>query len=406
MKLHVHESFDRLRKALDIREALLVRQYELLLNQSNKISSIDAIDDIKFLRDHENEVMNSIRAYGRFNINHNVINKNDFFNNEDYISPQNDHEIMLKCLNTTNEEQIVVKKMLPKKGDQLMSNKKMLSKNQLNNENGAIAEGGRKTNFMKENADFINDSIINITLNESKALIDKTNEGCHGAGGRRMSYENILRADQQNGNNGVVVVEEDEKEDEIEGGRNENGPDLNNVSNLTINNYTGNISLKNISNLTINGCNRNHHTQAAYSAEISPTEPKLQQKPSTQQRHVQIYNLQQEICPPTEDIQCDFYNRLLTDTKLIKSPKVWHATSKTTTPQLILLSKDIDLKNSKFGVIDATTKQLFKSPPGGGNCSSNNMKIVQQWLKQIIYETETEPIQTVEILEHSEIDNN
>ena len=152
LKSNVKESFDRIRKAVDVREKLLLRQIDVVLQQSQQVAF--EFDCIKFMNENEDDVINTIRTYGKYNIdNFNIILK-DLYENEDYILPLNDHDLMHKsCLEESENpesEEIVV---------EFFNNKSII----------------------KNNADFIKESIINMTLNETKELINQSqtfNIGC------------------------------------------------------------------------------------------------------------------------------------------------------------------------------------------------------------------------------------
>lgn len=358
VKIHLSESFNHLRKALDIREKLLLRQYELLLNSKNKVW----LDDVKFLRENENDVLNTIRSFGRFNFTQQQsINKSEY-HNDDYICPQNDHEIMDKFINENQQE------------------------NKSKCDNDIVIDFSSNTknhkNFLKENADFINESIINITLNESKKLIDKFDYG-----DRELLVKHTTSSSSSSASSSTTTLNncDDKQPNATQHNSLTASPtstlnkSLKNISNLTINNCTGNINLKNISNLTINTCKNDLHSAGVDNKAA---------------QHI------------SEDIECNFYNRLLTETKLLKTiPSSHHQQHYHTTTRLL---KDPNTQNQTSSFIFLTSDKLNFMDTGS---TTNGIQIehpiqVQQWLKEIIYETDTEPFQNIEILEHSNIDNN
>lgn len=408
-----------------IREKLLLRQYDLLLSQSHKI----AIDDIKFLRDNENDVLNSIKLYGKFNIDHHKLQQttttttttpqnqrqNQHHNQsvatdgfiietEDYICPNIDHDFMYKCLNESSG------------GDLLLLDDVGVVNIMKENKNKITTDP--TGSLIKDNANFINESIINITLNESKELIDQTNnkkqvsstvvtttmtpmaqttnnKGITGTSPistitvTSPSSPLLLIDEGLFGSSGDVLLTTKPIKNIHHNHNNHNNDEqlqksLKNISNLTINNCTGNINLKNISNLTINtSCKetslsqlQQQQQQPSSSSMMTMTMSTSSTLPSSPQS---IINNNAK----PEDIECNFYNRLLTETKLIKSLQL---------PKTLPLNDNnnhnhhnLEFKKNIFNNLDHPIQ-------------------VQQWLKQIIYQTDVEPIQTIEILEHSKID--
>ncbi|XP_059613961.1 uncharacterized protein LOC132260067 [Phlebotomus argentipes] len=256
LKAQVRESFDHLRKALAIREKLLLRQVEVLQNQTQQKLSID---EVKFIPENDSTVINSIREFGKFNLeNYNFAN--DLLANEDYICPAIDHETLHKCVS--------VEKSTP---DIDFSNNRTI---------------------ITENANYLNDSIINIILSESKELI----EGKSGRGEGAKATQSMGSKHEETPSKSIKCC----------------------VSNMTINRCSGTLNLKNISHLTIN-----------------------------------------TTCKAT--------------------PAASSSLEDTANPHTCSLETSIDAQHEHPGQI-------------------------QQWLKQIISETETEPIPSDDILEHSRID--
>jgi hypothetical protein len=261
-----------------------------------------------------------------------------------------------------------------------------------------------KANKLKQNVDLFNESIINLTLNESKNLInlnallneeniDLTNE-------KSKQSKHIKNSQSQGGaateptvkpkKNGCSKVNSCKKE-----------KSLKNISNLTLNGVTGTLNLKNISNLTINSCDS--------SKTMSPDEP---------------------LSPKMAN--CDFYKRLITENKLLKN----HIRNELTKTQNFP-AKNVEFIHQNYSSSSSSTCMSPCSPTDFGAKineehlrkifitkeiniplqpitielkQSSNKKTgfehpvqVQQWLKQIIYETETEPQQSQELLEFSQI---
>uniref|UniRef100_A0A1B0CCB9 Uncharacterized protein n=1 Tax=Lutzomyia longipalpis TaxID=7200 RepID=A0A1B0CCB9_LUTLO len=204
LKSHVRESFEHLRKALAIREKLLLRQVEVLLNQTQQKLTID---EVKFIPENEEAVLNCIREFGRFNLeNYNFVS--DLLTTEDYICPTNDHETLYKYV---SEEK-----------------------------SGPDIDFSNNRTIITENANYLNDSIINIILSESKELIEGQGEP---PGAARVG----VKETKSMGCKQEVAPEEGEGEAELSGKSIKCC-----VSNMTIQRCSGTLNLKNISHLTIN----------------------------------------------------------------------------------------------------------------------------------------------------------
>ncbi|GAB0096209.1 hypothetical protein DMENIID0001_116900 [Sergentomyia squamirostris] len=262
LKCHVRESFEHIRKALAIREKLLLRQVDVLQNQTQQKLTID---EVKFIPENEDAVISNIREFGKFNLeNYNFVN--DLLTNEDYICPVNDHETLHKYM----------KDEKPSRDIDFSNNRTIIT----------------------ENANFLNDSIINIILSESKELIEGTESG--------------------GGDKDVTVAVKETSQSMKSKQQDMDSPRKSIkccISNMTINRCSGTLNLKNISHLTINTM-----------CKVTPGDS----------------------------------SSLLEDT-----------------PNAHTCSMEMSIE-----------------PPGQ----------IQQWLKQIISETETEPIPSDDILEHSHID--
>lgn len=353
LKSYIQESFEHIRKALSIREKLIQRQLDLL---SQKIS----IDKVKFSTENKNEVLEEIRSFGKFNLDHYAI-LNDVFTTDDYICPSNDHDFMYKKL----EEQNGVK------------------------DNEIIVDFSNNKSLIKENANFLNESIINITINESKQLIEKSTNNLDVVKhqGRVFSGTDFINRRQTDENKLEKLIKQTkplvdtQKPDSIPIKKEKVtlNKSMKNISNLTINNCTGTLNFKNISNLTINSCKGVNALDS----------------------------------PKTEEYECGFYNRLISENKLLNSiPTGPPSSISSSDSSRKIISKDIEFKNNNKLNYIPNCKSMNNML--NNNCNDfddenyeNNHPIqVQQWLKQIYYEAETEPVQNIEILEHSNIDIN
>lgn len=204
------------------------------------------------------------------------------------------------------------------------------------------------------------------------------------------------------------------------------------ISNLTMNNCGGTINLKNVTNLTINTC-----------PEESTTAKMVEQKSPPR-------------CPSEEGSpECGFYKRLITENKILRQhilktslasahvPNPQSSESNITTsesprpdssdsgssdskpPRLPLTVAELRavlnlpqqddtltqvlgdlfaLASPTTAAAAAATAETTKEPTTPGTTQEHTMQI-QQWLKQIISETETEPLQNAELMEFSHINN-
>ncbi|XP_058461353.1 uncharacterized protein LOC131436578 [Malaya genurostris] len=469
LKEQVTESFDRLRKALDLREKLLLRQLSVVVQQSQHVTF--QFDNIKFVDSGEDDLVSEIRTYGRYNIdNFNIILK-DPYENEDYIQPVEDHDIMHKSCrreppcdegtDTTECEEILA---------EFFSNKGLI----------------------KEGAEMVRESIINLALNESKELINKSFPV--EIGQLRDDNAECLKIDLTSSRNRERTVvnstsftDEDKKDVDIRNNNRQNeifgidsarvtrqqqmitkasqteldkagrhssggissssGSDrslifksskqyldktVKNVNSLTMSNCSGTINLENVTNLTINAC-----------PDIPTTK-----SPKDVSR-----------CSSVEGSpECGFYKRLITENKILRQHILNTSLANVNIPHSHVFSSvskspetdpSVELVNSSDGDTQSecskpqrpplTTAELrnilnlphqndtltqvlgdlfaLASPTTAvaaaaaaaaavSNESSKEHTLqIQQWLKQIISETETEPQQNVELMEFSQINN-
>lgn len=465
LKEQVHGSFDRIRKALDLREKLLLRQLSVVVQQSHHVTF--QFDNIKFVDSGEEELIGKIRTYGKYNIdNFNIILKEPY-ENEDYI--QDDHDLMHKSCrrgvgdderDNPESEEIVV---------EFFNNKSLI----------------------KEGAEMVRESIINLALNESKELIDKSfNESAElqleedlerikidltnfrnrerivpdslstQGEGRKASVDisnnnstgqceafgidptKVVRQqqmitkasqtelDKAGRHSGNVTSSTDTERSLVAKCSKHVEKNMKHISNLTMNNCGGTINLKNVTNLTINTCPEESTT-------AKPTEQKSPPR-----------------CPSEEGSpECGFYKRLITENKILRQhilktslasahvPNPQSSESNITTsesprpdssdsgssdskpPRLPLtvaelravlnLPQQDDTLTQVLGDLFAlaspttaaaavATAETTKEPTTPGTTQEHTMQI-QQWLKQIISETETEPLQNAELMEFSRI---
>lgn len=115
LKKHVHETFEHVRKALELRERLLTRQIDVLMNTTTPHPNLNAaksvagrplplIDQLKFMPQNEAAVLEHIRRLGKFNVDNYKFYSDPTFAIEDYICPNVDHDLMYKCLLKCNDD--------------------------------------------------------------------------------------------------------------------------------------------------------------------------------------------------------------------------------------------------------------------------------------------------------------
>lgn len=467
---------------------------------------------MKFIPENETTVLNSIRIFGKFNIdNYNFYNDTTFAI-EDYICPNIDHELMYKCLQQKQRK------------NSLADNKSMAQQQHATNKCESIFDhhqqqqvqlNGIDTNctlifadadqmLINEN-NHLNESIVNLTVTESKELIAKTkfDEFFYDnlMGGSGNSSNNVsITSNNANDKNAIVStndlnianmlinnMQQDLAGADVPTERKTNKPTMENKKSkrkFKINNYNGTINLKNISNLTINtGCNRDvvdtmkaikkynktklNSNVNKLSSTSSSSSSSTTTATTSDNKNVIIHD---DVADDDErdstSYNCEFYNRLLNEIKNSFSqtsvvteniPTYDRATvslNSTTTPPTTTsnsLNTSTTSSSSSSASSNSTTtvesqqnytNMLFRNIQnlritipavgtkggggggGGGEISttttnSSNLTIsssnqegavepsddrpvhIEQWLQQIILETETEPLPNTEILEHS-----
>lgn len=474
LKEQVNASFERIRKALDLREKLLLRQLSVVVQQSHHVTF--QFDNIKFVDSGEEDLIGRIRTYGKYNIdNFNIILK-DPYENEDYIQPVDDHDLMHKsCRRGASDEE------------------------QDNPESEEIVvEFFSNKSLIKEGAEMIRESIINLALNESKELIDKSFCGTNveleldeelermkidltnfrnrertvtdslslQGEGRSPTVDisnNNITISNQDGDLGIDITKVARQQQHMitkasqteldKVGRHNNSisgsssetdrslvvkssnkdaeKNLKNISALTMNNCGGTINLKNVTNLTINTC-----------AEITSSKSADNNPPA-------------QHCPSEEGSpECGFYKRLITENKILRQHILKTSLANVSAPAMnsqssISSSSDSpksepsatvnstsssasDCKSQRLPLTAAELRAVLNLPQRDDTltqvlgdlfamaspttataaaigsaepASQEHTMQIQQWLKQIISETETEPLQNAEMMEFSHINN-
>lgn len=472
LKKHVQDTFDHIRKALNIRERLLSRQIDVLASnnpttyQNGGRHHINLLDQMKFIPENETNVLNGIRIFGKFNIdNYNFYNDTTFAI-EDYICPNVDHELMYKCLNNKGDEHI---------GNHLHESIKDID-DEAHEQIVALHKGidiDFSTNKHLINANnHLNESIVNMTVSESKELIAKSSnltkfeEFMYDGLTPNSAGEKNIFTESEDVNIANLLINNLQQEDQLVECHQPESAATNTKKSkrkIKIHNYNGTINLKNISSLTINtGCNREPSVRQSKAVNkklpLSKTLSNTNSNKSSNTSHSSVSShdeQQHQTDPDSTSYNCEFYNRLLNEIKN-NFANTTHADHNTNNNL-----SNYDGSNSSFTSSTASTTSSSSSgtPVADGNPSScnnmmfrniRNLKInipvsatkneksnetssnptsitnsntthhepmlaeseseehpvhIEHWLKQIILETETEPIQNTDILEHSILHN-
>lgn len=375
------ESFDLLRNALDLRENLLIQQIEVLSShphQKQKQTS-SPIGKIEFVRENEENVLKNIRSFGRFSYS---MSKN-LLVSEDYICPTVDHELMYKYINDNDTH-----------------------------------DGGTNSNdehifvdfaLLRQNRNTARKSIINITLRESRELIEKSKGSVGIDLSTPSSITSEIHESENNGDNqsADVTPENDTKSDSI---------------------------------VSSSMCAEDD-VKLASSDEDSCTLPTTEPDTQAPSDDKLSENVNEENCQ-NHNSQCEFYNRLITEIKnsLIRhTDEFQHKVSggkahgKCSTKSSNTMSfnttfastTDTTPTNTTSHISPACNKILFKNIknlrinipvnnnfpskgiPAEKRCSRTTESVqpvqIDQWLKQIIAETEIEPMQNFGFLEQNNI---
>ncbi|XP_055913493.1 dentin sialophosphoprotein [Eupeodes corollae] len=485
LKLDVQVKFDKIREALNVREKLLLRQIDVILtSRQHKSASASAsvsvlsstnprksapaggngtgnvtgpspdYQEMQFITDNEENILNSIRSYGKFNLDNINLALQDLYINEDYIAPGIDHDTMYKCLSNNSSD----------------------ASNGNNDEESIVVDFSTNKKLIRDNVSCMNESIINITLNEAKELIRKSNKLSGTATSiatetdapiMPLNLEGILDEDEfdVDEDDGMPAPTHSKSSQTVENKRKSRFKPK-----ITINNCNGTINLKNISNLTINcateesfkatevnsattnkngdlpksttvtttttstsSAGSNHSNSSGNSASSSNA---ISPKQNVNNRHHVADDV--EFNDDDRSATCEFYNRLLNEIKNSlkqKSPRIitdnqqrysvaavgvdndnnddgdderQPVTSTTTTDDSngnesssLNTSQSVVAPNKKLVLRNFENLKIILE----ANDNSDVMRPVQieQWLAEIISETEIEPMQNTDILEHSKI---
>lgn len=389
MKTNIQGSFDQVRKALDLREKLLIRQLQVLEKQANQFTK-----EIEFNPENEVGLLHLIRVFGKFNVQLNVCS--DFLASEDYICPQDDHVLINKRLIEVEEENA--------------------PDVQHDSEEGR-RRAALHLAMVDDNANHINESLINLILNESKELIGKSKCSQKRTCPKTNNNNNIINKEGRHGNktlpNGGTNAEDTPASRSVNPAPSTHAkPSKRAIEAASTTSSTSALpkkkfssSLKTVSNLN---------------PAVPSGAPNLRRPTAIPSTTITTdYDVQA--------VTCDFYNRLINENKLLKpicrrstatpSPgytynRKSHAEYRPATPS----STDTSSTSFKEFCTEFERK-LVDNWEGGcdglpvdsnGNISTtaaneDRPKQIQLWLKQIIHEPELEPMQNTELLEFSGI---
>lgn len=399
---------------MDIRERLLTRQIDVLANSSPRPNAkshggrpLHLIDQMKFLSENEAIVLEHIRSLGRFNIDNYKFYTDPTFAIEDYICPDIDHELMYKCLKGRDETELI--------------------QPVVDEDNAVVLDfSGQLIGRLNEQR------IVHMTVEQSQELLDHQSNSLRKfeqfmSGDVDMAANNLRNVVAQSGGDEKIAnmlidnlnecpkyADTEDVKSPTETQQLPKPSTKKSKRKIKINQYNGTINLRNISNLTINtSCSRDN----------ASSKPVL--TPSSVDDQPTSYG-------------CDFYNRLLKEIKhSLNSPSSTSPSSSTsgtsktspTTPSSFYQSPGTtpttsppfdcnrmlfqNIRNLKINLPAVRSSPVTNStqPPtessnesGAAAAADGDEQPVQieQWLKQIITQTELEPAPpSADILEHS-----
>ncbi|XP_055376296.1 putative uncharacterized protein DDB_G0277255 [Condylostylus longicornis] len=528
LQKNVQSEFNKIREAINVREQLLLRQLDVICNSNqsylnkNNIATTNSIcpthdlnksngnynngnndiDEIKFISDTE-AILSLIRNFGKFNLeNVNVNFTNLLYINED--EPEHDTPTMVKCLeNVTKMTNITIttpsttNRTINGVGvdvdyhDENIEVTKYLNDNN-ENEEKVVIDFSNNRKFITENVSNLNESVINITLNEAKELIEKSSnalqpmELAKNKESTTTSSERTKSITPVSGNRSIIPSTtsiSNVTKTTIESKKQKKSLKL--KPKITINNCNGVINLKNISSLTINCANKDlmnvnqtvsqsepindedsiAESQQIYSVTENGENSENDELISEESENNTTLNGSSTTTTKDNDnyVNCEFYNRLIAEIKnTLKQQQHQHAkahahahssnvhhstddaennnsndnennnyidpihveelqlsagessttltTSNTnntsnTTRNSSIKSKKLLLKNLENLkiILEKNEDDSSNNNEGGSNKQPGRPVQIEQWLAEIISETEIEPMLNSEILELSKI---
>lgn len=390
LQLHcqVKEKLDRLRQALDIREQVLMRQIDALA--THQICRHMRIENIDFVVDFEFEILKRISSFGKFSIRHFLI-KDECLGVEEYILPKDDHVEEQKPLTqhpaTVHHDCVTVQE-----GDKVIqqseSNREVaidcgrnipIHHHRLPSPVRKDAKGVELSIDTERPKEVIERSSIDITTENSRHKFVKVREvERKSKSNKQMTIATTTQTSTQTEpHHHPPPVSHHHHRDgaavhEITMEKHTLPPEhkvLKNVSNLSLSSPGGTINLRNVSNVTINS-----HC------------PRLRAEKESHDSTTVVH---------TEGPDCGFYDRLITENKSLQYQVLKNGCSRRVTTKSITSPM-----NSMDHVHIETTGPNHTRLETNTTISKDEHPVqVQQWLKQIVYETETEPVVNSEFME-------
>lgn len=378
MKSNIQGSFDQVRKALDLREKLLIRQLQVLEKQSHQFSK-----DIEFIPENETGLLHLIRVFGKLNVQ--KLNYcNDFLTTEDYICPQDDHVLI---------------------------NKQLIEEKETPMDSSPVAADDHLA-LVDDNANHINESLINLILSESKELIGKSSKLGHKKRSGPQANNKVNNKEGRHGNKKLQIGDTPAATVVAQSTT---------VPSSSFSSASAFLPKKKSSLKGNPHSNLTPHPAPAVTtgASLNPRRPTAIPLPSvTTDFEVQA-------------VTCDFYKRLINENKLLR-PNSQRGGVGAMTTTLTYSVKDTnpviecptpsstdtcstsfkefcsDYPKKQMMIVDNSNWEECDGLPGGvldanGNLEDPRPKQIQLWLKQIIHENELEPMQNTEMLEFSRI---
>lgn len=319
------------------------------------------IENIDFVTESELELLKKISSFGKFSIKHFLI-KDDCLRVEEYIPSKNDHVEECKSLHPSHNFDVP---QISVTEEQPLHKPELIEKSCIDLTTGAgrhkivkIREVGSSNGKSKHNKQ------ITIATTTQTSTQTEPSHYHHYRDSRDTSHTPHKHIETAHNVNGLPSVPAS-MGDKV----------LKNISNLTLSNGNGTINLRNISNVTINNpCNR------------------LKEHYCTSTTNI-----------PKETSDCGFYDRLITENKQIQYQMVKNGCGRKVTTRSVT-SPVSSLEHVQVETIGPD--HIPVKYESNTTISNREHPVeVQQWLKQIVYETETEPAHNTEFLEYVNIKN-
>ncbi|KAH8307406.1 hypothetical protein KR044_011499, partial [Drosophila immigrans] len=469
VKTNVQQKFNEIRAALHMREKLLLRQLEVIANTQQQQAHIESNDNksnaVRFFTgdngEEEEKLLLSIRSFGQFQLDSNMQlalhrtqqNMTAGLRNEDYIEPMDDHETMYKCLEDRDRNATAYYEL----SDEVQPEAIVVD---FSRSKAALLEDNAKRSIinitLQEAKDLIRRAKIKretyvppLNLEELDDELESSIADAVSSLGRSCSDQPTAKPKPKprkprlkpkitiNNCNGTI--------------------NLRNIASLTINcaseeAVSAELPLTDAAPIQPSisaGSSSSNCSPSSSSNDSSNASSRAQSKKKAKetgkakQQLVANKSSSTNTSETTHDVTCDFYNRLLNEIKksLKEKPKrVYDAAAEATATatvtssapvQLVAAAADStsnqeeeeDTRISSTQSRDVESSLSSQLQPGKRLILKNfeNLKIIleansgdedsfhpvqiEQWLAEIISETDLEPMQNTDILEHRKIDN-